>query len=215
MTQKIVLVDGFKIRNTLDDDFGIVETRSDRIAHEFPRFWIPEGEVWVDHRYADEKEFLAEMNDFTFPTKEHTYEERRELAKTKFCTLDKQTDVTVRSELLGHLTLRFVDGAMVRRCHDPEFILGGHDLVYDYIPAKEIWLDNKMDPKEVPYILEHEAVERRLMAEGKPYHIAHEYATITDKEMRRREGAAYPSDPNFEYDKLTNEEMLKLYVVQG
>ena len=111
-----------------------------------------------------------------------------------------------------------VGGGVSRGHLDPEFIFGGHDLVYpDYIPRGEIWLDDKTDPAELPYVLLHEMVERKLMEEGKPYHVAHEYATVADKEAKRKDAIAwYPGDPDYPWRGLLNEQIIKQhYVVQN
>ena len=106
-----------------------------------------------------------------------------------------------------------VDGSIVRRYLDPEFILGGHDLVYSYVPANTIWLDAHMDPREMPYILLHEETERRLMSQKESYDFAHEIATVTDKEARRRGcKAKYPGDADYPWRGLSNQEILKKYV---
>ena len=213
-TKKIVLVNGFAIRNTLDDDFGIYQPRMQSLFDPAPKFYIPENEVWVDYRYKDEVEFLTEVDVFTYPTATESYEKRRQLAKTKFCDLVSVTNYIRRTEPKGEVTIRYVDGAKVRRGFDPEFILGGHDLVYDYISQNEIWLDDKMDPAEIPYILLHEEVERKLMGEGKPYHIAHDYATAADKELRRQNAVGfYPGDPNYPWRQLTDFQIIKEHYV--
>ena len=208
---QIKLVDGLKIRQTLDDDFGIIGLGSSALAIEKPKFWIPEGELWVDHRYHDEADFLIELEFFTTPDATASYAEKRVLAKSKFCNLGPETEYVRRRESKGGLTICDVDGAVVRRRFDPEFILGGHPLVYDYIPAGEIWLDAKMDPAERAYILLHEEVEYKLMKESKPYHIAHEYATVADKELRRADGAVYAGDPGYSWYSLSNQEIIKQY----
>ena len=216
--RRIRFVDGFKIRDLLEDDFGIVEIHSSQMTIEKPKFWIPENEIWIDYPYRDESEFLVEMNDFTFPTETETYEMRREMAKKKFCTLPNDGSHIIKTEektkKKDGLKIQYVDGKKIRRIFDPEFTLGGHDLVYDYIPLNEIWLDHKMDEKEIPYILFHEKVERKLMVEGKPYHIAHEFAIVADKEMRRKDGVGhYAGDPNYSWKGKTNEEFrLQFYV---
>ena len=86
-TKKIVLVNGFAIRNTLDDDFGIYQPRLRSLFDPAPKFYIPENEVWVDYRYKDEVEFLTEVDVFTYPTATESYEKRRHFATTKFCVL--------------------------------------------------------------------------------------------------------------------------------
>jgi len=216
INKKIVYVDGFAIRNTLDDDFGICHAGMQSIAEPAAKFYIPATEIWVDYRYRDETNFLIAVDTFVEPTAAETYDARRARAKEKFCDLGGVTDYILRTESKGELVIRYVDGAKVRRGFDPEFILGGHDFVYDYIPAPEIWLDDKMDPAELSFILLHEEVERRLMSEGKPYHIAHEYATARDKELRRARGVgSYPGDPAYPSRALSNQEIIKKYYARA
>lgn len=213
---KIVYVDSFKIRNTFEDDYGILEKFSDRLAADTPKFWIPKDEVWIDYRFKDEADFLLEVDAFTEPDVTTTYEEKRALAKKKFHPGDPIPEYVHRSEVQNNITIKYVDGGIVRRYFDPEFIFGGHDLVYDYIPEREIWLDDKMDPEELPYILVHEARERELMEEGKSYAIAHDYATATDKDLRRTNGVGvYPGDPNYPWRGMTNEKIIKNFYVVG
>ena len=213
---KIVFVDGFKIRNTLDDDFGIIECHFTNIFAFDPKFWIPEGEIWVDHRYRDEADYLNKASLFRIgisADERESYAERREKMRIKFCVGQWAPENIHKSELRGDLTIRYVDGGAVRKCFDVDFAFGGHDLVYDYIPQREIWIDDKIDPNEIPFILLHEETERKLIEEGKPYHIAHEYATIADKDARRANGASYPGDPNYPWYSRSNEEIIKNYYV--
>ncbi|MBI4714036.1 hypothetical protein HY771_02530 [Candidatus Uhrbacteria bacterium] len=119
----------------------------------------------------------------------------------------------VRKEKRRNLRLVFVDGAIIRKYMDPEFILGGHDLIYPtYIPKGEIWLEASMNKKEIPFIFEHELLERTLMSKGKNYDIAHEYGTSIEKETRRlAKVGCYPGDADYKWRHLTNEEITKKY----
>lgn len=214
-TRKIRFVDGFLIRNTLDDDFGIFHTHAHAIASFSPKFYIPKYEVWVDARYKDEKKFLLELDAFMRANEKLPYAKLRALAQKHFYPEGAVPSYIQHSKRRGKLTVRMIDGSIIRRYFDPEFILGGHDLVYRYIPKNEIWLDAKMDPREISYILHHEEVERELMAKGKSYDVAHEYATVADKELRRRDGVGrYPGDPDFPWRELSNERVIKKFYVR-
>ncbi|MBI3963806.1 MAG: hypothetical protein HY341_02290 [Candidatus Kerfeldbacteria bacterium] len=84
---------------------------------------------------------------------------------------------------------------LVRQYLDPDFIFGGHALVYSYIPSGELWLDALQDPREAPYHLLHERTEYTLMRKGVPYDSAHDLATAADKAERRKDGIGrYPGD---------------------
>ena len=81
-----------------------------------------------------------------------------------------------------------VNGEMVRDETKTDFIEGGHDLVYPWLPPKNIILETNLHPDEQPIILDHEGTERRKMANGMKYRKAHLYA---DKEewTARQHGA--------------------------
>ena len=90
---------------------------------------------------------------------------------------------------------------MVRKNIDPYFVLGGHHLIYPYIPDGEVWLDAKMPKEVLKYTLVHECVERALMERGANYDTAHDYATATDREARRRDGIYIAGDEDFKKTK--------------
>ncbi|MEK7552517.1 MAG: hypothetical protein AAB505_00190 [Patescibacteria group bacterium] len=212
--EKIILVDGFKIRNTRDDDFGLIHRHSTNLAAFEPKYYIPSGQIWLDYRYVKEKDFLLATLDYRplSPTVDPKTE--RELMKKDLCQPGPTPEFVISRARRDGLTVVSVNGTVVRRYLDPEFILGGHDLVYSYIPPNEIWLDHLMDPAEIDFIFLHEKIERELMQQGKIYDLAHEYATIADKEARRRGGvAAYPMDPTYPWSNLTNEEIINRYYV--
>jgi hypothetical protein len=213
---KIKYVDGFKIRNTLDDDFTVLHSRSLNIANYAPKFYIPENEWWFDHSFKGELDFfitVEEITDELLLTME--FEIAREKLKEKLCITKPLSEIK-KTEMMKDedYTVYLVDGAEIRKTFDPHFVFGGHDLVYSYIPQNEIWLDEKMNNGEVPYILLHEKIERDLMKAGKNYDVAHEYATASDKEMRRQKvGGNYPGDEDYPWSDLSNEEIIKKYYV--
>lgn len=88
------------------------------------------------------------------------------------------------------LTAWIVDGERVRDTYDIDFIGGGHDKVYEYIPDNEIWIDDATNPSELAFYLAHELFERALMSEGMEYEDAHERANAFEEEVR----SAAPQD---------------------
>jgi hypothetical protein len=73
-----------------------------------------------------------------------------------------------------------------------------------------------MDPAEVQYMQLHEEYERNLMQGGKSYDVAHDFAIVADKELRRDNGdGAYPGDANYPWWGLSNEELAKEYYIDG
>ena len=100
----------------------------------------------------------------------------------------------------------------MRRYLDPYFVLGGHDLVYSYIPKNTVWLDDVIDQKELPYILLHEKEERNIMEKGKSYDVAHRFAIAIDQEARIKDGlASYPGFEDYIFQNLTDKEIIKKY----
>ncbi len=198
MRQKIVYVDGFHIRTVFGDmDFNIFHAFG--ISFHVPWYILP-NEILIEKRVKDELSFLLQTEklerklDSKYP---NNYKMVRALVKKQLC---KKTEKSYIRKTYRHkeLIVREVDGGIVRRSLDPDFVSGGHYLVYpDYIPKGEIWLDGKFDPRELPYILTHESTECRLMRQGASYIHAHDKALHTEKLARVRNGHAFfiPHNP--------------------
>jgi hypothetical protein len=95
--------------------------------------------------------------------------------------------------LLGHLgrvAVWLVDGDDVKVRYRMDFFDGGHDLVYHWIPKRQIWIDGTDQSHEWPFNLYHEAHERRLMEGGASYDRAHADATRIEHELRLKAGQA-------------------------
>lgn len=205
----IRLVDGFKIRQTLDIDFAFLHTHQTHASFFGRTFYIPEGEWWLDHTVKDELDLLWKCNEIEI--KNTSYVEQR--AETKRLCLPPPIPEYVHSrEEKDRVEIVMVDGKIVRQYMDPAFAFGGHHFVYSYVPEREIWLDARMDPAEVPFVLLHEQTERTLMMkENKSYDVAHDYATVAEKEVRRNNGASYPGDANYPWFGKTNQELATMY----
>lgn len=176
---KIRYVNGFHIRNTFPD-FDLVETAETLRSHAHrpgasPH--IPPGETWVDARFKYEARFLLEANRLNGALPRLSYPEFREHLKKTLTKKGDIPDLVVRTVRHGKTIVRYVRGDLVRSWIDPHFIFGGHDLVYDYIPKNEIWIDQRQDPKEIPFTLMHELEERKRMRKGYSYDVAHHKAT--------------------------------------
>jgi Mn-dependent DtxR family transcriptional regulator len=70
-----------------------------------------------------------------------------------------------------------IRGDLVRDFYFIDFTEGGHDKVYHFVPEKEVWLDDDLNPRERKFVLLHELHERHLMSQGWPYHKAHRSAS--------------------------------------
>ncbi|MFI5144744.1 MAG: hypothetical protein ACHQJ4_04045 [Ignavibacteria bacterium] len=79
-----------------------------------------------------------------------------------------------------------VDGALIRRTIFNEFIYGGNDERYPFVPDKEIWIDNTISSEEYEMTVAHEINERRLMEKFKmAYFDAHDSSLALELQMRR------------------------------
>ena len=227
---KVVYVDGFKIRNTLDDDFAEVHRSDGKFSTFSGRYYIPDGEIWVDHifKQSGEVDFLIKvdeewesyLNNPNISKKEDDPKKPTDQLKwriwlnSRLCKKSQAPDFVKKKEVIDGVSFVYVDGAVIRRHVDCQFFYGGHDLVYSFVPKNEIWLDITSDEREIKYFLIHEKVERDLMAKGKVYDIAHRYALVADMEARINDGVGmYPGDANYQWVGLSNEEIIKNYYV--
>jgi hypothetical protein len=79
-----------------------------------------------------------------------------------------------------------VDGAMIRKNIFNEFVYGGNDQRYPFVPQNEIWIDNSVSSEEYETTLAHEINERNLMAKfGMTYFDAHDSSLALELAMRR------------------------------
>ncbi len=78
----------------------------------------------------------------------------------------------------GNITVWLVDGVAIRKQFTVNFIQGGHDRVYTFIPKGEIWVERGFSKNKTKLILLHEITERNLMKNNKMrYRQAHKMAT--------------------------------------
>lgn len=198
---EIWLVDGAKIRATLDPEFSNYEhhyINSKKI--------IPEYEFWIDKEAVpNERRFFIDhlLTEWQLMRKGVSLHEAQRIANNKEHSerlkttdwrkiLDKKgrPDATkFRVRLLqkarGGISIWLVDGKPVRDIYNVEFTEGGHDLVYDFIPQKEVWIDNDVMSEERPFIILHETCERILMAKGLDYPAAHRKSSRVEWQSRQ------------------------------
>jgi hypothetical protein len=194
----VVEVDGEKVRERHDPDFGVSAHR--KLERPYPNGFVPEGQLWIDNCCKDERDFLVrlatlEHNHLDIDSDFSTY---RELVKLLICDPKEfiLEDATIKKISRKEYSIRYINGALVREHLDPYFTFGGHGFVYDYIPKNEIWIDAKMSSVNSGATLEHEWVEWCLMSKPTSfsYDIAHDYATAADHQYRRQCGMKLPGD---------------------
>lgn len=181
MTVKVV--DATKIRNTIDTDFSGVGTHAD-----YP--YIPLGEVWIDKFLKNEQALFLALVKLERSMRGKPFRLIRAKAKKTLTADPKAKPKIMKTAKKGNYVIRYVDGALVRKSIDPYFLLGGHDLVYPYIPKREIWIDACSDPKDWKYTLVHEIEERERMLKGMSYDDAHDFALAVERAARRKDGVA-------------------------
>ncbi|MBM3926119.1 MAG: hypothetical protein FJ320_09090 [SAR202 cluster bacterium] len=104
---------------------------------------------------------------------------------------------SVHRHLWKHLengtTVWVVDGRLVRSVFDIDFTAGGHDHVYEFVPADEVWIDDKIDESERPYVLLHELHERNRMAGGWTYSKSHLESSRLEYRCRHHPDELHPA----------------------
>jgi len=186
---RVKIIDGFKIRNTFDIDFGV-------LAHHTNTPYLRPGELWLDKAFrAEKKIIISDYLQIKRLRKKYIYEKVKELMRFK---VEKGFKIdSLKIKLLkkqGQLKIYLINGKMLRKKLDPNFYFGGHHLAYKYVPKNEVWLDNSVVIKERKYVLIHELYELQMMKKGKGYNDAHDYANAVEKEARRKDGAVYITD---------------------
>lgn len=193
----IWLVDGAGIRSNLGKEFT-------NFGHHFDFAFIPKYEFWLDKEAVpNERRFFID----------HLLTEWR-LIKTGYSrsAAAKMADSKERSERIKAGGLKkiinnqgaplikkihdrllkkikkssvwLVRGDLVRNIFNIEFTEGGHDLVYNFVPKDEVWIDNDVLAKERSYVILHELYEHSLMEKGLIYPEAHRKASKIEWKAR-------------------------------
>lgn len=85
---------------------------------------------------------------------------------------------------VGGYGVWLVDGALIRKDINENFVeCGGHEQ-YSFIPKKEFWIDRDLDPKEYHFFTDRFIYETGLMDSGKTYKEANEKGDIFEKKQR-------------------------------
>ncbi|MFA5133718.1 MAG: hypothetical protein WC459_02870 [Patescibacteria group bacterium] len=183
-------VNGEKVRKNLDEEFT-------NFGQHFRFKVIPEYEFWLDREaQPNERRFFVNhlltewklmKNGMTFSkaidiadAKEEQERKRTRDLKRILTAHGAPSSKKVHSKLLckmKKISIWLINGRLVRSDFDIDFTEGGHDLVYNFVPKNEVWLDDDIISEERPYVLLHELFERSLMAKGLSYHQAHRRAS--------------------------------------
>lgn len=84
-----------------------------------------------------------------------------------------------------------VNSEIVQDTYKTDWVDGGNNSVYHFIPPNELWLSDALDKEELKFVVWHEYVESWLMRnKGWTYDRAHRRASATEFELRKDLGYA-------------------------
>ena len=196
------LVDGMYIRANMDKEFT-------NFGQHYRFTFIPENELWIDHeRVPGEENFFIQhmVIENHLMAKGTSYEEAlakadaaelRQRRKVDFIKqarkvepneeLIKSIHIQLLTTYSKNLQVWLVSGRKVRDHFYIEFTEGGHDKVYNFIPPKEVWIDDDLPLRDRKFVLLHELHERALMAKGMSYSEAHNRASMLEYHCRHND----------------------------
>ena len=185
---QVWIVDGAYIRGHIDEEFT-------NFGQHYRYAYIPKNEFWIDKEAEhDERKFFIDhlLVEHQLMAKGMSYDkalveadtterkERRHAGDVAKATHRGQQlpDGSAAHERLwkkleNGINVWVVNGRFVRSVFDIDFTAGGHDHVYEFVPAGEVWIDDAITEKERGFVLLHELHERNRMEDGVPYSKAH------------------------------------------
>ncbi len=203
-------VNGLTVRNFAqpDEEFG-----NFAMNDEVPDL-IPQGEIWISEKLAAKEGIFFIANALTQLSRqaagatERAYDDGLDVERmlrekiNGIAFRDGKPHQKVPNEIYlehyltlpdpqGPVEVWIVDGNVVRSYYKTDYTEGGHGYVYPWVPRPQIWIEDGVDRREIPFIISHEYLERRLMRDEKlDYDTAHEICSKFEFKLRKREGAA-------------------------
>jgi hypothetical protein len=204
----VYAVNGYAVRNVArpDEEFGNFAT-----SDEFPDL-IPKGEIWISEKLAAREGvyFIAnalvrlarQAAGATDRAEEDGLEAERLLRErvTGRAFRDGKPHERVPDDLyleeyatlpdpIGPVRVWVIRGDLARDYYKTDYTEGGHGYVYPWVPEPEIWIEDGVDRRELPFIVCHEYLERRLMRDAKlDYDRAHEICSAVEFDLRKARG---------------------------
>lgn len=203
---EVWIVDGEFVRDNIDEEFT-------NFGQHYHFKFIPKNEFWIDkehglgseiHYFIDhllvEHRLMSRGLSYGKALDKADLIEKRERHKSKlFKKVQKHPLKMVRRKLLksysGKIDIWLVNGESVRDEYYVDFTEGGHDLVYHFIPRREVWIDDDLSAKERKFILLHELHERNLMSKS----LKRKKKRIFGKELETVYLKAHHSSSEIEY----------------
>ena len=174
-------VNGYWIRKNIDADFN-------NFGQHYRFKFIPKHEFWIDKENGEsetkyyiehlliENKLMEAGQSYDDAIDKADLIEKAERGKDKFITkIEKEHKDKILKRIHKKLLKRLSDevkvwivhGNLVRSLYYIDFTQGGHDHVYDFVPRGEVWVDDDVYKKEMPFVILHELHERRLMMADK------------------------------------------------
>lgn len=195
MKTEIIPVNGYFLRQHFHTDF-VYGRGSLNPTQYLPLFFARPNQFLIDHNFLDEVDYflwlekkLGDVTGIAYLKKRA--EINRKLSRRPF------ENFILKTKKQGNITIATVDGPGIRQHIDCDAIWGWHDLVYNYVPPKTVCHEAKADPRDKQPNITHEITERAYMDTGLSYDQSHQYAIIAETDIRRRDGASYPSDADY------------------
>jgi hypothetical protein len=223
----VFYVNGYFIRKNHDKEF------TNFGSMRYFKF-IPKNEFWIDYengkkeaRYFIENFIIIQRElkngkSYNQAVKTANEHEKKERNKSKF--LQKIKKIKQKDEILNKvykkqlftkyskkIKIYSVRGDLVRSLFFIDFTEGGHDKVYKFIPANEVWIDDDVYKKEIPYILIHELHERYLMGKGWVYDSGG-IGVFSRKAEKGKKSAHFEAEKLEEYSRDHPKEVKKILI---
>lgn len=202
-------VNGLAVRNVArpNEEFGNFATQD-----QFPDL-IPRGEIWISEKLAPKEGIFFIANALTECRRkadgatDRAYDEgieveralREKLNGVEFRNGKPHKQVPEAIYLAEYIDLPdpeglvkvwLVNGNLVRSYYKTDYTEGGHGYVYSWVPRREIWIEDGVDRREMPFIVCHEYIERRLMRDERlEYDTAHSICSRFEFDLRKGRGA--------------------------
>lgn len=197
---KAFIVDGNYIRKKIDKDFT-------NFGQHYRFNFIPENELWIDKESNPgemdfflknlivQRKLMKQGKSYLEAVIDSSEAERKERAKSDLAKKvahlqpNELAEKAKKQKVFGFLgfSIWIVSGELIRSSLYIDFTAGGHDKVYDFVPNREMWLDDDLSAKEMIYVSIHELHERFLMVKGRSYVQAHTSALKWEYFSRKNE----------------------------
>jgi hypothetical protein len=155
-------------------------------------FWLQAGKK-INGGIGDEMQCPICKKDFTL---KHDRKHLRKFGKCPECKFkelhgrgfgDNPPSVAIRTlETRQGMKIVLVKGERVRDTLDINFTMGGHPLIYSYVPKGEVWIDDVLGKKDREATIQHELKEYFEMKKGKSYEESHDIANAKEKAVRKK-----------------------------